>query len=246
MNNVEAKFILQGYRPDGSDAADATFSAALEQARLDPALGDWFAREQAFDCAMCAKLDRIQPPAGLREAILAGGRVTEPVEHRRAWWQHPALMAMAASVALLLGVGVGFWPKQAEASAGLTEFALTDALHSETHGGHGEKTGELQAALSQPGTHLGAPLPVNFAALRNAGCRTLQFNGHEVLEVCFKRDGAWFHCYVAQRADFPTLVAAVVPALADHDSAGIASWTDNSLLYVVVSKTGRSALEKLL
>ena len=33
MNNVEAKFILQGYRPNGADAADATFAAALEQAR---------------------------------------------------------------------------------------------------------------------------------------------------------------------------------------------------------------------
>jgi len=246
MNNVEAKFILQGYRPDGSDAADATFSAALEQARVDPALGDWFAREQAFDRAMCAKLDQVRPPAGLREAILAGGRVTEPAGHRRAWWQHPALLAMAASVALLLGVGVAFWPKQADASAGLTEFALIDALHSETHGGHGDKTGELQAALSQPSTHLGGQLPVNFAELRNAGCRTVRFNGHEVLEVCFKRDGAWFHCYIAQRADFPALVAAIAPSLVDRNGTSIASWEDSSLLYVVVSKTGRSALEKLL
>jgi hypothetical protein len=246
MNNVEAKFILQGYRPDGADAADATFCAALAQTRLDPALGDWFAREQAFDRAMSAKLGQIQPPAGLREAILAGGRVTEPAEHLRTWWQHPALMAMAASVALLFGAGVAFWPKPAEASAGLTEFALNDAMHSETHGGHGEKTGELQAALGQPDMHLGAQLPVNFAALRSAGCRTVQFNGHEVLEVCFKRDGAWFHCYIAQRADFPALLAAVAPSLVDHNGTGIASWADNSLLYVVVSKTGRSALEKLL
>jgi hypothetical protein len=155
-------------------------------------------------------------------------------------------MAMAASIALVFAAGAAFWPKRAVANAALTEFALTDALHSETHGGHGEQTGALQASLSQPTTRLGQSLPVNFAALRGAGCRTVQFNGHEVLEVCFKRDGAWFHCYIAQRADFPALLAAVAPALVDRNGTSIASWSDSSLLYVVVSKTGRAALEKLL
>ena len=67
-----------------------------------------------------------------------------------------------------------------------------------------------------------------------------------MLEVCFKRDGAWFHCYIAQRADFPALVAALAPVLTDRNGASIASWADASHLFVVVSKTGRAPLERLL
>ena len=44
-----------------------------------------------------------------------------------------------------------------------------------------------------------------FAALRSTGCRTLNFAGHDVLEVCFQRNGAWFHCYIARCEDFPSL-----------------------------------------
>lgn len=244
MNNVEAKFILQAYRPNGTDSGDAIFCAALEQSKIDPGLGQWFAQAQAFDAAISAKLAQIQAPAGLLEAILAGGRVTNPDTTRQNGWRQPALAA--ASVAVLIAVSMAFWPKQAVANSVLGDFALADAMRTETHGGHGEETGALEAALSQPTTRLGSNLPVNFTALRKAGCRTVSFSGHEVLEVCFKRDGAWFHCYIAQRADFPALAAAVAPALADRNNASLATWGDASVLYVVVSKTGHAALEKLL
>ena len=59
MNNTEAKFILNAYRPNGRDAGDATFRAALDQAKSDPALGAWFAREQAHGIAVAAKLREI-------------------------------------------------------------------------------------------------------------------------------------------------------------------------------------------
>lgn len=245
MNNVEAKFILQAYRPNGADAGDATFAAALDQVRLDPGLGQWFAQAQTFDNAISAKLSQLPAPAGLREAILAGGRATTPDTTRQSWWRQPALAA-AAGVAVLIAASVAFWPKQAVAGATLVDFALADARGSATHGGHGEEAGALQAAFSHPTTRLGQNLPVNFAALRKAGCRTLSFSGHEVLEVCFQRDGAWFHCYIAQRADFPALAAAVAPALVDRNNVSLATWGDASLLYVVVSKTGHAALEKLL
>jgi hypothetical protein len=246
MNTQQAKFILQGYRPDGADAGDATFAEALEQARHDLVLRDWFAREQAFDAAVSAKLGEVQAPAGLREAILAGARVTAPGTSRRSWWHQPAWLAVAAGVALLAATTLALWPKPAVAGGPLLEFALTDARHSETHGGHGVETGVLQAMLSQPTTHLGDGLPVDFATLRRNGCRTVSFEGHDLLEVCFQRDGVWFHCYIAQRGDFSSLAMAAAPALVDRNGASIASWADASHLYVVVSKTGRAALERLL
>ena len=243
MNTQQAKFILQGYRPNGADAGDTTFAEALEQVKLDPVLGQWLAREQSLDRAISAKLTEVPAPAGLRESILAGGRVSDTTQ--RSWWRHPALMAAAAGFAVLLAAGLALWPKPAAASSALAEFALGDSLGSATHGGHGNETGALQAMLSQPTMRLGNRLPVDFKSLRTAGCRTLNFEGHELLEVCFQRDGAWFHCYIAQRADFPALAAAA-PVLSDRNGASVASWADSSLLYVVVSKTGHTALARLL
>ena len=246
MNNVEAKFILQGYRPNGADAGDTTFSTALEQTRTDPALHDWFVREQAFDRAISAKLGRIQPPAGLREAILAGGRVTSSGATQRRWWQQPVFMAAAASVAVLFALSLALWPRTAGARTGLAEFALADAMHGEMHGGHGDDTAALQAILSAPASQLSKGLPVDFEALHKAGCRTVSFAERPVLEVCFKRNGAWFHCYIARRADFPALAAALTPVLTDRNGASVASWADAAHLFVVVSKTGRAPLERLL
>jgi hypothetical protein len=246
MNNVEAKFILQGYRPNGDDAEDATFAAALEQTRVDPALHGWFTREQAFDSAISAKLSQISPPTGLREAILAGARVSTHSVMVRPWWQRPAWIALAASVALIGAASMALWPKSASAGDSLAGFALADSRHAATHGGHGHETGALQAALNDPTTRLGQNLPVDFAALEKAGCRSLAYDGHEVLEVCFQRNGVWFHCYVARRADFHALAAAVVPAVTDVPGAAIATWGDNRHLFVVVSEAGRAALEKLL
>jgi len=243
MNNAEAKFILQGYRSNGTDAGDETFGAAIEQAGKDPALGEWFARQQAFDRTVSAKLEQIAPPADLRAAILAGGRVTAAGAPRRAWWTHPAWLAAAASVAILLAVTLALWPRSAVA---FENFALADAGNSATHGGHGHETGEFQAMLSNPATPLTGKLPIDYATLHDKGCRLVQFQGRDVLEVCFNRNGVWFHCYVARKADFPRLAIGSIPALAELGGAALASWTDGDHILIVVSKSGRKNLESLL
>lgn len=243
MNNVEAKFILQAYRPNGADAGDATFGAALEQAKTDPALGEWFAKQQAFDATLSAKLGQVTPPAELRAAILAGGRVTERAQPSVRWWNQPVWMGVAASVAILLAAGLALWPNRAEA---LTDFVLADARISATHGGHGHESNELQAVLNDPGTRLGHALPINFANLHETGCRTVSCRGHDVLELCFKRNGVWFHAYIARKGDFPEVAKADAPRITDHGSVSMATWADDGHVIVVVSKTGRKTLEALL
>jgi hypothetical protein len=243
MNNAEAKFILQGYRSNGLDATDATFCAAVEQAGKDPALGEWFARQQAFDRAVSAKLEQITPPADLRAAILAGGRVTAAGAPRRTWWAHPAWLAAAASVAILLAVSLALWPRSAVA---FENFIATDAANSSTHGGHGHETGEFQAMLGNPAIPLTGRLPIDYATLHDKGCRMVKFQGRDVLEVCFNRNGVWFHCYVARASDFPRLDVSSVPALVELGGAALASWTDGEHILVVVSKSGRKDLEGLL
>ena len=243
MNNAEAKFILQGYRPDGADAADATFCAAVEQAQADPALGEWFAKQQAFDAAVSAKLAEVAPPADLRAAILAGGRVSAASTPRRNGWNQPVWLAAAAGVAVMFAAGVALWPKQA---AAFGDFALADARLSALHGGHGHENNELQAILNDPATKLGQKLPINFANLHETGCRTITFKGHDVLELCFKRNGVWFHAYIARASDFPRVALNSTPTFEDRGSTALASWADAEHVIVVVSKTGRKNLEALL
>jgi hypothetical protein len=243
MNNEEAKFILQGYRPNGTDANDAAFRAALEQVGRDPALRDWFARQQAFDAAVGAKFGEVPPPAGLREAILAGGRVTESDTTKASWWRSPAILAAAASVAVVFATTLALWPKEAAGDTALAEHVLADVANGSTHMGfHG--TESLQAMLGDPANRLSRGLPINFDALRKAGCRTVTFEGREVLEVCFNRGGIWFHAYIGRRADFPSIAAS--PAFMDKDGRSVATWADDAHVYLVASKAGRAALERLL
>jgi len=242
MNNEEAKFILQGYRPNGTDAGDAAFHAALEQVKVDPALREWFARQQAFDAAVSAKLNAVPAPAGLREAILAGGRVTEPHQSSRAWWRQPVWVAAAAGIAVAFATGLALWPKPALAVPTLADYVLADAAREGIHGGHG--TNSLQAMLGDPAIRLGRGLPISIEALTKAGCRTVTYEGREVLEVCFNREGVWFHAYIGRRADFPALASA--PAFQDRDGMSVASWADNTHVYLVAGKAGRAALERLL
>lgn len=244
MSNDEAKFILGAYRANGRDAANPLFHDALAQAKKDPALGAWFARAQAHDAAVAARLGGIAPPAGLREAILAGSRASRGPQLGT---RFPARwLALAASVAVLLAATFALWPNRAAAeSARFTAFALDDTAHGK-HGGHGEPAGALQVLLSQPSTRLGAGLPVDVAALRATGCRTLNFAGHDVLEVCFQRNGAWFHCYIASRTDFPEQRAGTPAAFAQQAQFASASWADATHRFVVVSNAGLDAIKQLL
>jgi hypothetical protein len=242
MNNEEAKFILQGYRPNGADAGDAAFRAALEQVQRDPALREWFARQQAFDAAVSSKLNAMPAPAGLREAILAGGRVTTPDRTQAGWWRSPAWLAAAASVAVIFATALALWPKPAAADTALADYVLADAAQAGTHDGHG--TDSLRAMLGDPANRLSRGLPISFAALRKDGCRTVTYEGREVLEVCFNRGGVWFHAYIGRRADFPALAA--TPAFLDRNGISVASWADDTHVYLVASKAGRAALQQLL
>lgn len=243
MNNAEAKFILQGYRPNGVDAGDATFGAALEQAGRDPVLGDWFARQQAFDGAVSAKLGEIAPPADLRAAILAGGRVSVVGGRQTHWWKRPVWMSLAAGLAILAAGAVALWPRSA---AALDAFVLADAQNSAAHGGHGHETDALQATLNDPSTSITGKLPIDYAALHDRGCRLVQFRGRDVLEVCFNRNGVWFHCYIAEAADFPRLALGTAPTLSEFGEVALASWREGEHILFVVSKTGRKDLEALL
>lgn len=242
MDNEEAKFILKAYRPNGADAGDARFGGALTQAERDPSLRVWFEREQARDKVVAAKLKSIPVPVGLRESILAGGKLSVA---RRPWWRQPAWMALAASVAILLTLALSWRYRAVRTDWNQVVAQISnDAAHDELHGSHGETAKQLVAMLTSSTTHLSAPMAIDLGRLKTDGCRTLSVAGHEVMEVCFARNGGEFHLYVMKRPAARDLPPA--PQFATRAGMHSVLWTDANHLYVMASTKDEAALKALL
>ena len=245
MNNQEAKFILRAYRSNGVDANDALFAEALRQAQQDPVLRTWLASEQALDAAIASKLKDITPPAGLREAILTGAKVSS---NRRSFWRQPQWISLGAAAALLITTSIAVWPKRASAESRLlTEFALKDTA-GPSHDGHGVEVQALQAMLGNSNLRLREGLAVDFNALRGTGCRTLHVDGREVFEICFNRNGTWFHLYAVRASSGETLSTSEEIEYRERGRFSCASWSDQSsgFRFAVVGTNGMDAVRKLL
>ena len=245
MSNEEAKFILSAYRPGGHDAGDPALAGALEQARRDPALGAWFAREQAHATAIVAKLREIAPPPGLRDAVLAGMRAgQEAAPPLREWWRRPVWLATAAALALLLSVAA--WRLTPVQGATFDEFAVNFVARGFTLQKRGTDLAELKTWLAEKRGPLPAALPAEFAQLRALGCRTLSYEGRDVSLVCFERDGREFHVFVARRDDLPGLPSRDAPQFLSRDKLVAAAWSDARNHYVMVSDASMEAVRRLL
>lgn len=252
MTNEEAKFMLQGYRPNGGDAQDPAFAEALKQVERDPALRAWFEREQAFDRVIVDKLNAVAPPADLRDSILAGSRLSSKStrQNDQAWWQRPwtyGLMAAAALVVLFSMLGLG----PVRSAAGVTseqlfEVAVADAAGAHPDSKHADMLGGFGAWLESPASHFAAGvLPVSAVQLQTDGCRTIDIAGHEVFEICFSRNGNWYHVYIAPRTNAEALPS-VAPVFHQQNELVAMSWSDRQFGYMVSSTTSIEDLRALL
>jgi hypothetical protein len=247
MNNNEAKFILNAYRPDGADAGDPTFEAALAQSRADPALGAWFERAQAFDRSVADKFQEVVPPAGLRESIIAGARLSN-APNPSPWWRRTPLLAMAASIAVLIAVGVGaLWTTNRAQAANQTlpEFATDYVAGSFFLSQRGGNLDELRAWLARQDAPLPAEIPAGFSQLRSLGCKTVQYRGRDVSLICFG-EGKEYHLFIARRSDFPSIQGGVAPVFQVRRGLAAATWSDEQNHYVVVTDDSLRALKECL
>ena len=244
MTTEEAKFILGAFRPAGSDSGDTAFADALRMAGGDPVLGQWFARSRAHDSAVAGKLRQIAPPAGLREAILAGARVSKSTGTKGVWIAWAAGLAAAAALAFV--VSSMRTPVRPDIpAAALGGFAIGDMVNGR-HGGRGEPSGALIARLETKGARMPGAGEIDFERLRDTGCRTLSFAGRDVIEVCFAREGVMFHFYVTRRDGAAGDAVARAPSFVTEASGSAAVWSDSQFDYAVASTAGVEAIRKLL
>ncbi len=239
MNNDEAKFILQAYRPGGGDAQDALFAQALEQVRRDPTLAAWFERERLHDAAVAAKLRTIVPPADLRTAIIAGGKVTSRRPRR---WVVPTWIGLAASVALILTAAL-FWPQPAQAEE-FSEFAMDYASGPFRLSNHQEDMDKLRTWLAERQAPLPRQIPTGCQKLQALGCRTVEYRGKSISLICFER-GREFHLFVARRADYPNLRECPQPEFKTKGEWASAHWSDSENCYVLATDAGVAELRRM-
>jgi hypothetical protein len=210
----------------------------------DPMLGSWFGLSRAHDAAVASKLREISPPPGLREAILAGAKVSSPKRSEglgRAW-----IVGLAAAAVLAVVIVTMKAPVRPEpARVAFASFAINDVVAGK-HGGTGEPAGALVAELQTSGSRMPGAGQIDFDKLRETGCRTLSFAGHDVIEVCFVRDGTLFHLYVSRRPESSGESEASTPTFIAQAAGAAAEWSDRSFDYVLASTAGTEALRRLL
>jgi hypothetical protein len=244
MNNQEAKFILGAYRPDGRDAADPMFAEALAQAERDPDLRAWLERQRRFDSEVAGKLREIAPPPGLRDAILAGVRVSQ---RRRSWWQNPWWLATAAVIAVMAALTVQV--RRAEAlptPAEFSAFALHDlAAAHDDHVGYPPELADLQGSLMSGRLPLTEAVGIDVADLQRRRCRSVLLAGREVFEICFPRDGTWYHLYVARRSDFRSVDSDPGALVSSRGEYASAVWADSKNIYALVAR-GTEAVRRVI
>jgi hypothetical protein len=207
-------------------------------------LGSWFERSRAHDSAIARKLREIAPPAGLRDAILAGVRVSGP---RKAEWLGRAWIAGLAAAAALAVVIVSMKAPVRPGASGtdFAGFAINDMLTAR-HGSTGEPAGALVAELQTSGSRMPGAEAIDFERLRDTGCRSISFAGRQVVEVCFVRDGTQFHFYVSRREGPQGGSGAGGPSLIAQAAGAAAVWSDASYDYALASTAGAEALRRLL
>ena len=245
MNADDAKLILSAYRPDPREDPDPDVSAALQRAKHDPVLAEWWAREQAWDDAMAEKLAEIAPPPGLRGSLLAGHPGRRNVTPAPAAGWRAVVFAMAATIVVALSFGVARW-QPAASGATLQDFAVNTVANGFFLQKRGSDVAALKAWLAEKQGPIPRRLPTEFAQLRALGCRTLSFKGRDVSLVCFERGGKEFHVFVARRVELRDEPVGAAPRFASRGALVAATWADADLQYVVVSDATMAALRGVL
>jgi hypothetical protein len=252
MDNREAKFILNAYRPGGQDASDPRFAEALKQARHDPMLQRWFEESVAFDAAMTEKLSAIPVSSDLRESILTGLKVTRP-EGIRGWKNRWRKWAIAAAVVLSTTLGVLIWHNTQPAPMAGWQLQALDAILSSIARNESHfdlispNPADLVKWLRENSAPAGKKLPNDLDKLTSIGCKTVFWRGKPVSLICFTLpEGRAIHLVM-------TNISTDSDREFKHDAKVIrqgrwatATWREGDMIYMLALEGSRDELRSYL
>ncbi|MCC6235821.1 MAG: hypothetical protein IT580_24510 [Verrucomicrobiales bacterium] len=251
MNSEQARFILRVFRP-GVDRPDAPeFAQAFDRLRQDPELAEWFEREMAGDAAIRRKLsEAVVFPPGLREPVAASGKVVRTGP--RVWWRRPTLVALAASVVLLLALGIQHVrrePNRSEVFVAFRESVVTAGQEKPHISFMDSSLPRVREYLQSQRVPDPPALPARLQPGMIKGCRVLEWNGRKVSLICldFGEQGHVDLFVIQDVAWDPTGPrSGSGPLMAQTGGMNTVSWTENGCTYILAAKASPEALRRLL
>ena len=239
MTRDEAKRILLLYR-SRRDLDDAEIRAAFEQAQRDPELQRWFDQHCAAQRKVRDQFAKMPVPHDLKGAILAGRRIVRPI-----FWRRPALLAAAASIAVLIGIAA-FWSRP-------NSFQRFDLYRSRIVSTVWREyrmdivTNSLPAIrgyLAQRGAPTDYVVPPKLEQLSVTGGGRLKFGNQPVAMVCFDRgDQQMLFLFVVSR-DAVKGEPGATPEIHMTSRLQTASWSDGTNVYVLAGPPDSDFLGK--
>ena len=246
MDRTEAKLVLQAYRPKGEDEAHPVFAEAISLLVHDPELKVWWENQQQFDRKIAATLESVKPPPHLRTSILAGRKIEQMTPR----YQFPTWLAIAAAFVLLTVAGLHSWISSISSgslSRGDYMASVLPALGNDNPSlamlsPHHEK---IMAWLKERNAPMGQ-LPASLASMPSIGCETLSVHGHAVSLVCFSMaSGQIAHLFVVDRQALADPYGSS-PQFTEKGPWSMASWSDDTKSYLLVTQAGVDPLKHLL
>lgn len=257
MDNDQAKFLLSACQPSGKDADRPEIAEALAQARHDPELADWLARERRSDAAIARQLRQLEPDPALRARLLAGGRASQRARH---WRHRRARLMIAAGIAF--AAGLGWWghalifspsgpTPSIAANAPLREWqqnAVGIFANPQFHLDLEAATYEpLERHLVAHDAHVAGALPFTTAIVSAVGCRVLPWRGSLVSLTCFRADtGELVHLFVGSPVDLDTATLHGGPQHGQIGAFATVTWLQGDLVVMVASKLPADQLDRML
>lgn len=245
MDNQQAKFILQSWRASGADRNDPHFAEALRQVERDPDLAAWFAREQALDLALSARLHTLPVPEGLRESLRAAPPPVAALPSRRI---HPFLAW--AAVLVVLGVLAALWFRPVPPAEGLAVYR--HEMLAKVSGGvrlafTSPSVAQVQQWLTEHPGISGYTIPAALRDRPGIGCRAWTWNGKPVGLICFSIQGRGaVHLFVVDQAAVPDAPETSKPSFAHEAGWTTAAWSESGKLYLLVGQGDQGAVERYL
>lgn len=246
MNHLEAKLILQAYRPSGDDASDPFFREALEQVGRDPELQKWFANEMAWDANLRLRLETALPvPRNLKANLLALQKLERPTP----WWVNLVrLTAATAMIALIVFVCILFTqPREKSLDAFRQVMTACSLQHHEHVTFEVNDLSKIQAWLQSKGAAANFDLPPEIQAVGVQGCKVIDWNNQKVTMICFfsKEKGEHLDLFIVNNPNGSILPKAQAPRFVRKNGLMTASWSKNDNFYLLTGENAQAVRDAM-
>jgi hypothetical protein len=251
VNRQQAKEILAQYRPGTADKEDPAFREARQLAETDPELARWFDEHCEAYLILRGKFRAIPIPPRLKERILAERKIQRPLFQR--YWT--SLLAVAAVVALLVGLDAAFRPHRPLTGqyAAYRQRMAETALRSYYMALTATDPVQIRNFLNAKKAPADYTLPAGLNTAPVVGCVVTHWHGDPVSMICFNsgrpllpgaRSDLWL--FVTERKTVPNAPSPGAPVFARASQATTASWSDDKKNYLLAAVGDEAFLGKYL